>query len=381
MTIDYLRDLVNNSETKGHRFLQPALWYQHQVEAILKPLSSSPLSYTGAVEIAQKICRLPLFLFSHLVLPIIGVSFFLGLAIKHYNFVPPTPPREPTPIVQENKPPTTLKTLKDKMEAIFNDLSTIHQSAGQELEQLIQEFNNTTGQNPLADVQEIKQFNLLQSTFLALKQMRQGLFMMEFKVGDDGVMKVADDGNCFFHAILNGLGKHEENLQRKIPLNHQALRQQVVQWMRENLKTDATLRCHIQAAIEAYSAARRALNAEELLTLNLLEEEKQDVSVRKEELEVIEKEIRQMNDPQGGMNFYLGKMEQHGFFASVAEMYAVSQMFGVAIHVERKIGGCNIGEWDAPVNPSAPHQITLIHQDGKHFNLKVFSQEVPEPVE
>jgi hypothetical protein len=385
MTIHYIKELAYNDKIAGHLFTQPALWYGRQMQAIVAPLETPPATYERVVEMAQRIRQLVLVI----VLPLAVASFVLGIAIKYYNFVPPSGPdskkphsdspstAHPSPLQADDLSEAPLRVLEGKMEAIFADLRSIHAEAGREMEQLIGEFEATWGRNPVTATTSMKMFQHLKSTFSYLKNIKQGLFLIEHPVDDVGVMRVPKDGNCFFHSMARGLIMLEVQLRRAllwredIPLDHEGFRKAVVDWMRNNYSRDAELLNYMGQAIEAYVAVRRAQHVEERLTMELLKGEGVDVSASEKKMAESVVEHEALLDPVGGLEAYLQKIGTVGFFASTAELYAVSQMFGVAIHVEREIRGRNLGEHDRPVNPGSPYKITLIHKDGNHFDLKV----------
>ena len=65
---------------------------------------------------------------------------------------------------------------------------------------------------------------------------------------------------------------------------------------------------------------------------------------------------------------YFEHMKKPGQFGTIAEIYAFSKIFEVAVHVQVQTEGrIREGFWPA-FNADAPRSITLIHQDGDHFN-------------
>lgn len=210
--------------------------------------------------------------------------------------------------------------------------------------------------------------------------MQQSLFLTEYHVGEDGVMIIPKDGNCFFHSLIRGLTQVQDQLTRQGLWNpecvtgHEKFRAHVVDTMRRKIGDDRVLQGHVDSAIEAYVAVCDAKDQEEAATLNLLEEEGTDVSAARARLRQGQSERKRLFDPNPRLRHeaYLNKIATLGFFASIAEIYTVSRMFKVGIGIERHFGNRHLRDHDTNVNPEGSLlKITLILENGNHFNLKV----------
>jgi hypothetical protein len=221
-----------------------------------------------------------------------------------------------------------------------------------------------------------EEFKKVHELYDILRQIKQtpGLFLQEPRMDDKGVMKMPADGNCYFHAVSAGLQTLETPLKANGTWNddikdQNALRTRVAAYMKAHVNDDALLKGYIDEGIEAYLAVRKIHLENEKASLQVLEREGQDV---KEQLANLQKDIESLKTiPANIHDIYIDGMGTPGAFASKAEMYAISKMFHVDIHVERQIHGRNIGEVDPVITtgPGCP-SITLLHVNGDHFDLK-----------
>ena len=185
-------------------------------------------------------------------------------------------------------------------------------------------------------------------------------FKPEVFVDPSFTIKVADDGNCLYHALALGLKRvKNENV------SHVALRKQAVGWMKERKSTDETLQKHLKSAIDDTQAAATAKYGQELASLETIRGLGQDVEAEMTRLEEGHKKILQLDVDQ-----YLEKAGENAFFGTLAEIYAISMLYEVSVKISSIYDGQRFTLHE-DVNPQFnQHTIALQHENGIHFNLR-----------
>lgn len=175
------------------------------------------------------------------------------------------------------------------------------------------------------------------------------------------ILMIKPDGNCFYSAVKEALGLEDDS---------KHLRQQVADWLSHN-KDDPTVHRHLVDTVRDAQLARLETLQEQLASLQLLQREGQDVGTQ---IGALSGQIRTLEEtaPENLIDGYINSVRNDRFFAGLAEMYAVSQIYAVNITVKRKLGEVVL---ERPVfeiqNPDAGRTITLIHVNGDHFDLQV----------
>lgn len=361
MTLNTVLALAQNDKLAGHVFIKPCLWYGRQIQKLVAPWTTPEVSWNRVIEIALRVRILALVV----LVPLFAAAFLIGIAVK--KIAP----------VAFNPAARELHQIGEQLDASLSDLPSLHGEAGNVLERSITAFEKkyvVPGSSPPLEFTLIEDYQNIKSVFVELRKMREGLFFTEVYINDEGIMQQPEDGNCFFHALGKGLILISQQLVDAgtwfdINLDHESFRKAVVEWMRKS--QDPVLKKYIDEAIEGYVATRKTQYQQERQTLVLLQIAGENVTAAIQALDQEEQKLNGLLHPQIRYHLYYEKIGTIGFFASKAEIYAVSQMFKVAIHIERKIGERNLGEVDPPINPHYPLKITLTHVNGKHFDLKV----------
>ncbi len=198
----------------------------------------------------------------------------------------------------------------------------------------------------------LDRFTHLKSTisyFLLLDKMAQALT-------SDGEYKVDGDGNCLFaafcvHSELSG-SLHDETVD--------TMRRQAMEWIERKYQTNETLQNHLlNSMIEHYTVKLEQLKDEEnalkviLVDSSLSAHERSEREKRSTalpaEFEQLENDLFNLSTANGvahGGNFfelvhylvpsYIAEMRQPKKYAGMAELYALSCLHQVAIHVHAK---------------------------------------------
>lgn len=264
---------------------------------------------------------------------------------------------------------TSLDLLKD-FEDLFKDLKDLKAEKGQELQRKINEFENNY-KDHLNDEHSkaILRFKYVKDTFEALNKLSKTLFSSH-QVSNplkDPVVEMPGDGACLFHALSIGL-----RFLGTVEITHEALRAQAVQWMRDHYETDSTLQAYIAEAIEAYQAATRSGCGLELQCLQAAVE--MDGGNEKLVLDQIDALLKQLQAASSPLTHhdYFNLVSENSFFASIAELYAVSMLYQHQVKIVRRIGDQLFYDFDLPINPQfKARTITVRHVNGNHFDLDV----------
>lgn len=215
--------------------------------------------------------------------------------------------------------------------------------------------------------------------FEKLLELKQTVFLPTVHINDRGIIPVVADGNCLFRTVGQGLRLLEEepsqfNALDGQSLDHESLRARSIQWEREHLQRDPQLREYIDQAIESFIAVKEPQYACERATLEGLSAAGETVDGALTALKQAEDELQvlQNSNPSVRYEAYLTQVEKNGFYASVAEIYALSQLYPqVAFHTHREVNGWHIEGFDPSFNEAAELTVTILNIDSKHFDLYV----------
>jgi len=218
----------------------------------------------------------------------------------------------------------------------------------------------------------------LDKIFTTLLELGSSIVVPDFKIGKDGVVPVPSDGNCLFHAVVNGLVLlNAQNIKiDEESYDHEKLRKAVIEWEKLHVWDDPVLCGYIKDAIEGFVFVRERQIAEERQTLEGLRTDGSDVDAALEALTTEESllELLKDRDQHARYQAYFSLLEKPGFFASTAEIYALSRLYPeVAFHTHRDVDGRRIEGFDPSFNNTAESKfsITVINVNSNHFNLFV----------
>jgi hypothetical protein len=224
-----------------------------------------------------------------------------------------------------------------------------------------------------------KGLDYVESNFRFLKAMRESLFLAPIRINDKGIIPQPPDGNCLYHSLGEGLRLLRENLvQRRAwveePLDHAALRDKVVTWMKGNINTDNELQGYLDRAVGDYIEVRKGQYRDQREGLEALRLMGEDTSVAFASLRSAEQALAPLEalDRNQKHQWYLAEASKLEFFASAAEMYAFSKLYPqVSVHVWRELGGRYTDSFDVPFNHSDLTINIAYNLSGDHFSLYV----------
>lgn len=270
--------------------------------------------------------------------------------------------------------------IKEDYEAIFSDLRRLHDSFGSQFASNLNAFETKYGSLRETDStleKAFSHFDHIRKTHEYLKKLKTGLFIHEPRMDKDNLFDIPQDGNCLFHTLLLGVIQFEEQLLARGKLKeriveHSILRNECVTWMKQNYHHDTKLQSYIAEAIEAYKVLKGKVLHDELesceLSLEFAEGSEKESAYRllknvREEIQT----LQNLSDVAG----YFALVEQNGFFASIAEIYAFSKMFEMTIEISRQFGGKTIHGFDPPVSPEYSDRpgLHIVNVNGNHFTL------------
>lgn len=144
------------------------------------------------------------------------------------------------------------------------------------------------------------------------------------------IINVPGDGNCFFHAALIGLELHGIAV---VGDSHLTLRQATIAWLRGH-QEDALVVEQMQESVDAYLQNQRARLRSEVDSLTAMLDFLEGQQ-RREADQAIRLAQQALGTVEAGLTHeqYLGMTERPGFFASMAEIYALSQRYDLGISV------------------------------------------------
>jgi hypothetical protein len=136
----------------------------------------------------------------------------------------------------------------------LQNLALIKDESGQRIEYQFNEFSTALApyRNDSTHEKWIAQFEQLKLTFLQMRAHRRELFHIPISINPNGTISTVDNGNCFYESVARSLdlSRSDSPLERSVySAVPSDLRSTVVQWMRDNLATDALLRDKIQNSI------------------------------------------------------------------------------------------------------------------------------------
>jgi hypothetical protein len=334
---------------------------------------------------------------------LVAVPLFLALAALFYPrqglgsqpiTPPPPPPRDPPaakPSVLEAPTAASIKTVYEGMFPNFGD--NLIGSKGEQLRKMIADYKaagDVQTKKTAGDVDPVEEIELHLAYFFSL---RQNIFSYTGpRIDPANIISSPPQGDCLFITAGRGLQMLKGSLVAHWPvgstipegeLNHDAFRAEVVAWMREH--DEGELSQQIDAAIEAYKAAKlRHLNFElqsANATIDMINDEiyndpqngqlQNQLAAAMEQPALIEAQIREV-EAVATHDDYFNLVQNVGFFASGAELYAISTMYHVQIKVVRMIGNRRVEGFDLPFHPEyGEPSITVVHKNGDHFDLEV----------
>ncbi len=221
--------------------------------------------------------------------------------------------------------------------------------------------------------------------------------------------KVAGNGNCLFASVAEGL------LQQGQKITPQEMRSNVVKWMTGNYSKDPQLQTLVFESIESSLQAKQRRLTAELNNLTSITNDrealssigfeslgkkfpmgvpspnidlgemlvKEGLAVHSEEIESKKKETSENNSKIGLalsyfnskissigyknlVNDYFAEIAQSGTFGSVAEIYAMSQIYKIEIIVERE--GLS-SSYNRSIGAGSDSKVTIEHSKrGDHFD-------------
>jgi|GEM_PF-4611438 hypothetical protein len=288
---------------------------------------------------------------------------------------------------------------------LFPNLGTNFQARGEELKQMIARYRMSVPHYPPQDhtscVPEID----AHMTYLA-SQRKVLLSWAELhpRCDDQGVILAPKQGNCCYVCCARGIILSTQfrpigsTVEKEQGEDAAPFRQEIADWLEANQK-DPAVQAQIAAALADYQDALRKRAQEEFLSfswqLQELEDRKQQVLQSERSINT-DSELREFEDrklkvlqrrdevaedlekiDQLNPADYLRLVRNNGFFASKAELYAISMKYRIQIKVLRQYREhlpFALAE-DTPFTPpdwrEGGPSITLILKDGNHLDLKV----------
>jgi|GEM_PF-3107672 len=177
------------------------------------------------------------------------------------------------------------------------------------------------------------------------------------------IIPVPGDGNCLFHALSKGLSLIKDIEE----IDHASLREKAIAWIKSHKNSDAVLQEHLASAIENYIAAKTAEFNENIENLKEIAqfESGESIKLAKSKMTAELERISNLTIDQ-----YLELAGQEGFYGTLAEIYAISNLYKVQVRINRIFNGRIFTNLQPPVNEHYGEPfITLSHENGNHFNL------------
>ncbi|HEX2579895.1 MAG TPA: hypothetical protein VHK67_05805 [Rhabdochlamydiaceae bacterium] len=282
----------------------------------------------------------------------------------------------PTPVTAVMGPELqiseALNQINKKWESFFADLKNIHaaDAIDRSLKKFHRRFDQYAAQSAFLDY--FKKFNHIETNFRYFKEMRESLFLAPIYIDAKGIIHQPEDGNCLYHSLREGLrlvmnGWVEE------PLEHWHLRDKVVSWMKANVNTDTVLQGYLDRAVADYIEVRKGQYRDQREGLNVAESLGEDIAAASASLLAEEEALLQLVAMSGSQRYkwYLDQAGQPKFFASVAEMYAFSNLYpSIKLHIWRELGGQYTDSFDVSINKHGSLTINIAYNlAGNHFDL------------
>lgn len=241
------------------------------------------------------------------------------------------PPPEEAPILAEIAPPPPapedpVPALVATYERILGDLST--QLLSPEADALLRRISEIESAAPKGS----RVLDQIATTLTYLRTQQGSLFLpRDFHLDPaSNIINVPGDGNCFFHAALIGLELHGIAV---VGDSHLTLRRATIAWLREH-QEDALVVEQMQESVDAYLQNQRARLRSEVDSLTAMLDFLEGQQ-RREAGQAIRLAQQALGTVEAGLTHeqYLGMTERPGFFASMAEIYALSQRYDLGISV------------------------------------------------
>lgn len=149
-----------------------------------------------------------------------------------------------------------------------------------------------------------------------------------------GVMEVLQDGNCFYHSLVELFKINDETR------DYRKLRQEVVEFLQQN-RTDEFVKILINNDIDAYNEQESVKNG-------------------------IKEKIN-----AGDVDQYIKRSAENGFWAGTSHFYAASMYRPIRVICDYDTP--NSYELSYNPNNSNLNEITIVHENRNHFNPKILT--------
>jgi hypothetical protein len=329
---------------------------------LVAPMEAPMLSKEGVFELADRVK----FLFGLALLALIAIVAIYQAASR----IAPAKQQPQRPIEVDST------AIYEKFEALFADIKNLNTL---DLENSLRAFHTRFDQHK--DQAEFSSIFVgieeVEKSLRFLKEPKANLFLAPLRMRDNGIISQPPDGNCLFHALVEGLKLLREDLvQREAwveePLEHEPLRVKIVTWMRVKLPTDNRLKGYLDRAIGDYIEVRKGQHTDQKKGLEALKQKGENISAASEALQKEVEVLAQLESlsPEAKYQWYLERVGHPGFFASIAEMYAFSCLYPkVSLQVYRELNGRYTDAFDEVLNPDCDLTIGLAYNlSGDHFN-------------
>ena len=225
------------------------------------------------------------------------------------------------------------KSLQEQYRNVIASLATIEQDAAVSHLTDLQRNFSTNLEKILGDdcLAQTTKDELRQQQKIVCELVRvfsgQGMWN-EVCINDDGVIPAEAKGNCLFISLWRGLCLNNNNFRNEVE-SVDALRKQIVQWMRENYDRDTSLQKYVGDAMMDIRD-RMMKERDERNLVRVMQNCREN---NQEEEDRASKMITALGN--GDTEVYFSYMKQDKSWGSAAEIYAASQRFQCRIVIER----------------------------------------------
>ena len=247
--------------------------------------------------------------------------YFAYRFVKQLHPVPPLPSAEEKNIQNLRKEFTQLQ---DDYNTIFAGIKGIFESEGDAWHNRCVDLKPKLASTPELSVTYARLI-AMETEFNALRQHREMLkHIPPTRIDDEGRIPIPDQGNCFHEAALKGYSFYkncnntdwdtDDDREGPIPTspefceNATELRQQLIQWERDNLQSDDQLRAYVGIGIDTYLQDMEKKIREHQASIAFFEQEKAKASQLKQKLDALEDGLRIYL--QGGIDTNVQHMEE-----------------------------------------------------------------------
>ncbi len=408
-TFQTLQQGLTDSRHLGTQLFRPYQWLKREVRPITDPMNKDKLFKDVAEKIARTVFRI--------LIPFALIFTAVGYA---YNFaahflnplgpeLPPARRDSSLPLssasvhqVAEDRPPspspapaaspaqpseniyqelmTQVQELHDEFDRIFQE-EGLPGLRGEKKDQLLGRFQElevkiTPHQDRIEMISVNQVFFPTRNQFLAAIQKRCELIQAPLRIKDNRVIPIPDKGNCFYIAASAAYELYaSENTSMEdsdLRLDPKQLRTDIVNWQRQNIERDNELEGLIAAGISIY-----VMDMEQKIdgleaSIETFEALGEDTTVLEHEIEQLKQQIQLYQPEETRFTHYFAEVSNEGFWGGVAEFYAFSKMYNVAILVrEKNMFGEKPENECFRFNVGAPKQMIIWWIDGHHFELRM----------